>query len=67
MATIESSPTKAELDDVLDEICDLADEALDAENTREDVVAKVKEIYALASGEDMDEEEEEDEDEDGKG
>jgi hypothetical protein len=36
--------------ETLAEISDLAAEALDAELTREEVVAKVKEIQELASG-----------------
>jgi len=50
--------TKAELSDILDQITDLAEEALDPELTREEVVAKVKEISDAASGE----EDEDDED-----
>ena len=58
----ESGPTKAELSDILDEIGELAEEALDPELTREELVAKVKELADVASGE---EEEEDIEDEDG--
>jgi len=59
-------PTKSELQDTLEEVCDLLDEALDPELSREDVIAKVKEAYNLASGEgDQDEEDgEEDDDQD---
>jgi len=46
--------------DALDQIADLADEGLDPELTREEVVAKLKEIADVASGED---EEDEDDDE----
>jgi len=56
------SPTKAELTDILDEVADLLDDALDAELTREEVIAKVKEAYDLVAGETEDEDEEEDED-----
>jgi hypothetical protein len=60
-----TSPTKTELNDTLDELADLLDEALDPTLTREQVVEKVQEAYELAAGEvDEEEEEEEDEDED---
>lgn len=65
MAQTASAPTKADLEEILSEIADLADEGLDPENTREEVVAKLKEIADLASGDDgEDDEEEDDEDED---
>ena len=54
--------TKAELSDILDQISDLAEEALDPELTREEVVAKVKEISDAASGEEDEDDEEEDDD-----
>ena len=44
--------TKTDLEGILDSIQDLADDALDPELSREDVVAKVKQIYDLASGDD---------------
>jgi hypothetical protein len=46
----ESGPTKAELSGTLSDIADLAEEALDPELSREEVVAKVKELADLASG-----------------
>jgi hypothetical protein len=46
--------SKADLEEILDSIQELADDALDPELSREDVVAKVKQIYDLASGEDSD-------------
>jgi hypothetical protein len=46
--------SKADLEGILDSIQELADDALDPELSREDVVAKVKQIYDLASGEDSD-------------
>jgi len=52
--------TKAELEKILNEIEGLAEEALDPENTREEVIAKVKEIYDLIAVEEEPEEEEED-------
>ena len=58
----ETGPTKAELSDVLDEISDLAEEALDPELTREELVAKVKELADVASG-DVEVDEGEDDDE----
>jgi hypothetical protein len=65
MANVQEA-TKVELQDTIDEVCDLLDEALDPELSREDVIAKVKEAYNLASGEgeegDDDEDGEEDED-----
>ncbi|HEX3748064.1 MAG TPA: hypothetical protein VHW09_29235 [Bryobacteraceae bacterium] len=57
----ETGPTKAELTDTLSEIADLAEEALDPELSREEVVAKVKELADIASGNGDDEEEEADE------
>lgn len=59
--------TKAELQETLEGVENLVDEALDPELTREELVAKVKEISGLISGEDEDEvgdDEDEDEDED---
>jgi hypothetical protein len=52
------------LSDTLDEITDLLDEALDPELSREELVAKVKEIAAVASGEAEEEDEEELDDDD---
>lgn len=52
--------TKAELEKLLDDVEGLSSDALDPELSREEVVAKVKEIYDLVSS---DEEEDEDEDE----
>jgi hypothetical protein len=60
----ELNPTKGELSEILEQIVDLAEEALDPELTREEVVAKVKELADLASEEEPEEEEGEDEDED---
>jgi hypothetical protein len=54
------NPTVGELNETLEEIADLAEEALDPELTREEVVAKVKELADVAAGES---EEDEDEDE----
>src|SRR4051794_20523493 len=53
----QTGPTKAELADRLEEITDLAEEALDPELTREDLVAKLKELADVASGEAEEEEE----------
>lgn len=57
------APTKttpqSEIDDLqetLDGIADILDEALDAELTRKEVIAKVKEAYDMASGEEDEEE-----------
>jgi hypothetical protein len=52
--------TKADLQEILDSIQDLADDALDPELPREDVIAKVKQIYDLASGDDSDEDTDDD-------
>jgi hypothetical protein len=62
MARRETGPTKGELTDTLSEIADLAEEALDPELSREEVVAKVKEMADLASGEGAEEEEDEEQD-----
>jgi hypothetical protein len=56
--------TKADLQEILDSIQDLADDALDPELPREDVIAKVKQIYDLASGDDSDEDTDDDDDSD---
>lgn len=48
--------TKSELETILDQVEDLACDALDPELAREDVVAKVKEIYDLVSPDDNDDE-----------
>jgi hypothetical protein len=58
-----TQPLKAELAEALGLVSDLADEALDPELTREELVAKVKEI-AEASEMPDDEEDEEGEDPD---
>jgi hypothetical protein len=55
MPRVSTGPTKADLQVTLDEITDKANEALDPQCTREDVVATVKEIYSLAAGEDLEE------------
>lgn len=52
--------TKSDLEDNLESIQDLADDALDPELSREDVVAKVKQIYDLAIGEDSDDDDDDD-------
>jgi hypothetical protein len=60
--------SKAELSNALDDIQDILDDALDPELSREEVVAKVKEAYTIASGDEDEDEEtgnEEDEDEPG--
>jgi len=64
MANGQAGPTKAELQDTLDEVCDLLDEALDPELSREDVIVKVKDAYNLASGTGEDEDGGEEEDDD---
>jgi hypothetical protein len=59
------NPTAGELSETLAEIADLAEEALDPELTREEVVAKIKELADVAAGEseeDEDEHEETDQD-----
>jgi hypothetical protein len=61
--------SKAELSNTLDDIQDVLDDALAPELTREELVAKVKEAYSLASGEDENEDETAgaDEDDDSQG
>src|SRR4051794_21875164 len=59
----QTGPTKVELADRLEEITDLAEEALDPELTREDLVVKIKELADVASGETEEEEEAGDEEE----
>lgn len=48
-----SSKVTKELQDRLQDILDLTEDALDPELTREDVVAKVKEIANIAADEDI--------------
>jgi hypothetical protein len=55
------NPTVGELTETLEEIADLAEEALDPELTREELVAKIKELANVAAGE-ADEDEESGED-----
>ena len=57
-------PTKGELADTLEHVVDLAEEALDPELTREELVAKVKELANVAAGESEEEEGEDEEAED---
>jgi hypothetical protein len=59
---VPTGQTKADLARTLDEIADLTDEALDPENSREDVVRKLKDIAGLAEGDTGEEEDEEEED-----
>jgi hypothetical protein len=59
IAMAETGPTKAELSETLDQIEDLLEDALDPELTREELVAKVKEIADVASGDDGGDDEEE--------
>jgi hypothetical protein len=64
-----ASPAKAELEQALDDIEAILDDALDPELSREEVVSKVKEAYDIACGdEDEDESDETEEtDETGEG
>lgn len=62
-----AGPTKAELADTLDEVSELLEDALDPELTREELVAKVKEIADVASGEAEDEIDDDDEADDSQG
>lgn len=54
-----AQPTKEELIEALDQISEVADSALDPELTREELVAKVKEIADLADGGDDEDEDDE--------
>ena len=64
----QATPTKADLEDQLDQIAAKAEEGLDPELTREQVVLVLKEISDIASGDgdadDDDEEDDEEEDDD---
>lgn len=53
-----------ELNDQLDDIQDILDDALDPELTREELVAKVKEAYDVAAGDDSDDDDSDDGDDD---
>ena len=55
--------TKSEMAETLDQLADGLDEALDPELSREELVAKVKELSDIASGEEEEEFEEEEEEE----
>ena len=46
--------SKADLNNQLDDIQDILDDALDPELSREELVAKVKEAYDVVAGEDSD-------------
>ena len=59
-----TGPTKGELNETLSQIADLAEEALDPELTREELVSKVKELSDLASGETDDDDSSSDDDSD---
>jgi len=60
MSMAQTGPTKGELADTLDEIGELAEDALDPELTREELVVKLKEIADVATGEDEDDGEDDD-------
>jgi hypothetical protein len=51
-----------DLNDQLDDIQDILDNALDPELSREEVVAKVKEAYGIVSGDDSDDDDSDDSD-----
>jgi hypothetical protein len=57
--------TKTDLAETLDQLADGLEEALDPELTRSEIVAKVKQLASIASGEDEDEDQDEDQDEAG--
>jgi hypothetical protein len=64
-STTSTVPTKADLQNALDEIAQKADDALDPAASRKELAEALQEIYSLASGEDeSDDDEEEDGDED---
>jgi hypothetical protein len=67
LRTMAQGPTKAELEQMVDEVADLANEALDPSLTREEVIDKVKAIADLVGDEDEEEEEEEGEGEEEEG
>ena len=56
-----ASPT---LQEVLDEVTDLLEEALDPELTREEAIGKIKEALGAAAGEEDEAADEEEDDED---
>jgi hypothetical protein len=51
-----SSVTKSEIAETLDQLADGLEEALDPELTREELVAKVKDLADIAAGEEVEEE-----------
>jgi len=64
VTTVDSTMTKAELEEVVDQSLETLEDALDPKLTREELVEKVEEAYDLLAGEEDDEpdggEEEED-------
>lgn len=52
---MEATMTKAELEDTLDDVEEILDDALDPKLTREELVEKVQEVYAIVAGEEDDE------------
>ena len=60
----QATPTKADLEDQLDQIAAKAEEGLDPELTREQVVSVLKEISDIADADDDDDDEEDDDEED---
>lgn len=57
-------PTKADLNDTLDQVQNMLDDALDPELSREELVAKVKDAYNLVAGDDADDQDEDDDSDD---
>lgn len=60
-----NSTTKRELEDTLDDVNGLLEDALDPALTREEVIQKLQAMDDLINGDDDDEDDDEDEDEDG--
>ena len=60
-----TSTTKRELEDTLDDVNGLLEDALDPALTREEVIQKLQAMDDLINGDDDEEDDDEDEDEDG--
>lgn len=64
MATTSTTPTKADLQDLLDQVADAVSEALDPVLSREDVVSRLQDIDGMLDGFGTDDEDDSDDDTD---
>jgi hypothetical protein len=59
-----TGPSKADLQDQLDQIADLLSDAYDPESTREDLAAAIGDALDIANGEDTDDDDDADDQDD---